>query len=196
MMILIILCFTLILSLLNQPVHAQDFDMRVFADTLKYNWTSSNDRYEFRDDIFLRNSIIPIYENDIINIPQNMAKSLLLPGLGHFATKNYLRGQIFLSAEILLAGSAYFMYDKANSKYDQYKKATQIDKINEYYNDAMDSYRQATIVTSLFMAVWLYNIYDTYIVTKEYNLNLWDTYYLREKEKKLIVSPNGITYKF
>ncbi len=175
---------------------AQGYDIRALADTLKYGWNSPSDRYDFRNDLKLRTSIINEFENSIINVPVNMGKSMLMPGLGHFQTKNYLRGQIFLSTEILLIGSAYFMFDKSQSKYDQYKKATQIDKINEYYDDALSDYKTGVMITGLALAVWLYNIYDTYVVTKEYNENLWYEIKQKEVDRRLIIQPNGISYRF
>lgn len=176
--------------------NAQTFDMRVFADTLKYGWSNPEDRYNFRDDIKLRTSILDEYNNSKINIPVNMGKSLLLPGLGHFQTKNYFRGQVFLSAEILLFGSAYFMFDKSSTKYEQYKNATQIDKIDEYYNDALSSYKQGVILSGLFVAVWLYNVYDTYLVSREYNENLWLELMQKQADRRIIIQPNGISVRF
>ncbi len=175
---------------------AQDFDINTFADTLKYNWKTSNDRYEFRTDLEFRNSLTSKYEKEMISVPFNMSKSIMMPGLGHFQTKNYFRGQILLSTEIVLAGASYFLYDKAMVKYRKYKSATQIDDMNQYYTDASGYYRQSTIFTTLFVMIWVYNVYDTYIVTNEYNVNLWNSLVEKQKENKITITPTGVSIKF
>lgn len=188
-----LLCLILLISF---SCFAQGYDIKALADTLKYGWETPEDRYQFRDDMKLRTHILDDYNSQLINIPTNLSKSALIPGLGHFQTKNYFRGQIFLSSEILLIGSAYFMFDKAQTKYDQYKSATQIDKINEYYDNALSHHKTGVIISGLALAVWLYNLYDTYLVTREYNENLWSEIKQKETNRRIIIHPNGITLKF
>ncbi len=144
----------------------------------------------------IKNSLLQKYEKNKINIGLNISKSAVIPGLGHFQTKDYLRGQILLSTEIVLAGTTYFLYDKAMDKYDQYKNSTQIDVMNQFYTEANDSFKQASLTGFLFVAVWGYNLYDTYVVSKQYNDKLWLDYVKKENEKRIKINPNGITIKF
>ncbi len=190
---ILILLFTL--SLL--PLLAQtDFDIASFADTLKYNWDTPATRYAYRENLEFKKKLLTKYEDERLAVPLNMGKSMLLPGWGHFHTKNYLRGQILLSSEIILAGSTFFLYDKAMDKYDQYKKATQIDQMDQFYQDANESYKQASLTTALFVLVWAYNVYDTYLVTNQYNDKLWIDNIQKEVDRKITVSPTGINIKF
>lgn len=175
---------------------AQDFNINTFADTLKYNWKTPEDRYNFRLDLDYRNSIMQNYDDQSINVPLNMSQSVMMPGLGHFNTKNFLRGQILLSAEIVLAGTSYMFYNKSMEKFKKYKNATQIDEINQYYTEASDLYKKSSAFTTLCVALWIYNVYDTYIVTNEYNNKLWINLVEKEKEKRFNITPTGIQINF
>lgn len=186
----------LILVIVYPALFAQDFDIKVFADTLKYKWDSPASRYEYREDLLFRTNLLKKYENEKLNIGFNITKSMLIPGMGHFQTKNYLRGQILLSTEIILAGTTYFLYDKSQEKYDKYHNSTQIDEMNQYYSDANSSYKQASLTAALFVVVWGYNLYDTYVVTKQYNDRLWLKNVDKETNKKIMLTPNGVSIKF
>ncbi len=166
------------------------------ADTLKYNWNSPEERYSFRENHNFKKSLIEEYNLKKINIPNNMSRSMILPGWGHFQSKNYLRGQIILSSEIILASASIFMYNKAMDKYDLYNSSTQIDNINQYYSEANSAYKQASICGFMFVIVWIYNIYDTYKVSEQYNEQLWNDLILKEKNKKVIIHPHGFQIKF
>jgi hypothetical protein len=188
----------LLLSIISSySLFAQaDFDIISFADTLKYNWDTPVTRYAYRENLDFKKSLLNKYENERLNISLNMGKSLIIPGWGHFHTKDYLRGQVLLSSEIILAGSTFFLYEKAMDRYNKYKKATQIDQINQYYQEANDSYKQASLTTALFILVWAYNVYDTYLVTNQYNDRLWINNIQKEVDRKITVTPNGISIKF
>lgn len=166
------------------------------ADTLKYNWNNPDERYAFRENQNLKKLLINEYDQMKINIPTNMSRSMILPGWGHFQSKNYLRGQIIMSTEIVLAGASIFMYNKSMDKYKLYKESSQIDDINQYYREANSAFKQASICTFLFSIVWVYNIYDTYKVSEQYNNHLWSDLVQKEKNKKIIVNPQGIQIKF
>ncbi|HPY96632.1 MAG TPA: hypothetical protein PL063_05425 [Candidatus Cloacimonadota bacterium] len=186
-----------IISLSFFKIYAQaDFDVAAFADTLKYNWTNTETRYAFRENLEFKKSLLKKYENETLSISLNIGKSMIMPGWGHMHTEDYLRGQILLSTEILLAGTSYFLYDKSMEKYDKYKKADQIDVLNQYYSEANTAYKQATMAFSLFALVWVYNVYDTYIVTEQYNDHLWVKNIQKELDKKITVTPLGISVKF
>ena len=188
--------FLFAIVILPRDIFAQIGNMHTFADTLKYGWFTPEDRYDFRDNLALRNSIIPEYERSMISVSKNMERSWILPGSGHFHTQNYMRGLLFLGSEIFIASTVLYLFDKGASDYNSYKEATQIDEINKYYDSAVDSYLQATLLSCLFVAVWVFNVYDTHQVTTEYNKRMWNDHLNREKERRLHLTPTGVTYRF
>jgi len=167
-----------------------------FVDTLKYKWHTPTDRYDFRDNLDLRNSILPDFQKEMINVSSNMERSLFLPGIGHFHTGNYLRGLLMVGSEVFIASTAIYMYDKGKQSYKKYKVATQIDDINRYYDSAVTNYTQASMMVGLFVAVWVYNIYDTYLVTTAYNEKLWNEHLRKERERRFYLTPAGATFRF
>jgi len=192
-----IICISIILLLtIPNVISAQIADINAFADTLKYGWFTPQDRYQFRDDLSFRSSLVPDFERSMINVGWNMRNSLILPGSGHFHTGNYIRGLIFLGGEILIAGSTIHFFRQGSTKYEEYRQATQIDEINRLYDEAVDSYGRASLLTGLFVAVWIYNVFDTYLVTKEYNRRVWNEHVRREQERRLLLMPNGVVYRF
>ena len=140
---------------------------------LKYNWNNAEERYQYRENLAFKKGLIDSYEAERLSTTLNLGKSAILPGWGHFDTNNVLRGQILLSTEIILAGTSFFLYDKSVEKYDKYKASKQIDEINQYYSDANRLYKQSQLTMGLFAAIWVFNIYDTYVSTNQYNEWLW-----------------------
>ena len=185
-----------ILFFVSSALSAQLVGADAFADTLRYGWFSPQDRYLFRDDLSFRSSLIPEFERSMINVGWNMRNSLILPGSGHFHTGNYIRGLIFLGGEIFIASTALFLFERGNTRHEEYRRATQIDDINRLYDEAVDSYIQASLLTGLFVAVWIYNVFDTHLVTREYNRRLWNEHVQREQERRFLLAPNGVMYRF
>ena len=186
----------IILLILSQFISAQTADVTGFSNTLKYNWFTPQDRYDFRENLSIRSSVINDFERQKIDVTRNMQLSMILPGTGHLHTGNYFRGILFLGSEIALASAAVHFVNEGRTNYDRYKSATRIDEINRYYDAAVTSYVQATIVAGLFVAIWIYNVFDTRNVTREYNRRLWINLQQAEQERRLQIAPNGISYHF
>ena len=170
--------------------------MTGFSNTLKYNWLTPKDRYDFRDNLALRNSIIDEFEKERIDVSRNMQLSLVLPGTGHLHTGNYIRGFLFLGGEIVIASTAIYFFNQGKSNHEKYRDATQIDEINRFYDATVTSYLQASIMTGVFVVVWVVNVFDTRRVTNEYNRRLWNELLLREQERRVVVTGNGLIYRF
>ncbi len=185
----------LLLCLQISYIFAKEFSIEEFTDTLKYDWKTPQQRIEFRQELNIKYQVFTEYDKKKIDYSNTIFKSALLPGLGHFAAKSYLRGQIIMGSEIILLGAAYFMYDKAMTNFDKYERQTQIDEIKSYYDKASDANKKTMLIMSLYGLVWVYNLYDTILVTDEYNRNLWNKL-LENKKGGIRLSPNGISYNF
>jgi hypothetical protein len=184
----------MMILLLPNKLFSQFQNMGVFADTLKYGWHTPFDRYQYRENLFIRNSLIENYERERINVAGNMINSLILPGTGHFHTGNYLRGLILLGGQVFVAGATVHFYSNGKSLYEEYERANQISEINRLYDEASDSFMQASLLAGAFVALWVYNVFDTYIITKEYNRRLWESHV--RNDGRIQMSPNGVTYRF
>ena len=186
----------IIYFLLLKSLYSQNTDMTGFSNTIKYNWLTPEDRYEFRNNLALRNSIIDDFEKEKIDVSRNMQLSLILPGTGHLHTGNYIRGILFLGGEIAIASTTIYFFNQGKSNHEKYRNATQIDDINRFYDATVTSYLQASIMTGVFIAVWVVNVFDTRRVTNEYNRRLWNDFLQREQERRVVVTTNGLVYRF
>ena len=89
-----------------------------------------------------------------------MAKSLLLPGLGHLDLENNTKGWILTSASVVSLGSmVYFIFD-ANSKEKDYLGETNSELIQTKYNSYNKSYKVRNILITSYVAIWLYSQID------------------------------------
>ncbi|MBN1327619.1 MAG: hypothetical protein JW996_06690, partial [Candidatus Cloacimonetes bacterium] len=175
---------------------ADDFDIREFTDPLKYNWESYQDKLAARENLQDREQLLNLYEQKKVKLLPNMAKSVVFPGWGHFSAQHYSKGHILLGIEILLLGASFYYYDIAMTNYDKYKKATYIEDINRYYNAARTPYSYSQVFLAAGVLVWLYTIYDTISVTESYNQSIWEDLFFDYQQKKLIITPTGITMRF
>ena len=188
-----LLCI-LVFSFLTANISA--FDIKKFSDPEKYGWENFESRKNYRDDLLERQELLQIYEMKKKSLTVNMLKSTLLPGWGHMAAQHVSRGQIILGLEIITLSTSFYFYDQAMEYYDKYKKATQIDEIEQNYNDAVRPYRFSQAFFGLSVAIWAYNILDTYYVTQDYNNEKWNNIYKKYRKKRIIISPTGITLRF
>ena len=131
------LLLTTFLLLLSQLIVAQAGDTTGFSNTFKYNWFTPQDRYDYRENLTMRSSLINEYESSKIDVWKNMERSLILPGTGHFHTGNYVRGMVFLCSEIALATTSIYLINEGKKNHDQYQKATQIDEINRLFDKSL-----------------------------------------------------------
>ncbi len=162
----------------------------------KYGWNSALEWKRAREVLNHELTIYQLYEEKRQSHFANSLKSLLTPGWGHFSVKSYTKGQVLLGIQIFLVGSSFYFYDKSMDMYDKYKKANQINDINQYYTDANDSYRTSQILLGFCAIVWAYTILDVVQATENYNRNLWEKLTFKYKNTEISFSPKGISINF
>ncbi|MCF7858246.1 MAG: hypothetical protein K9N07_02825 [Candidatus Cloacimonetes bacterium] len=189
-------CFVLILLIISGALSAEDFNIEEFSKPDKYGWNSLEERFTARQDINKRQELLQIYKMNKQSITVNIIKSAVAPGWGHYSTKDYTKGHIFISSEIILLCTSYYFYNRSMDEYDKYKNSHYIADIEQSFIDANNNYKYSQLFLSLGTIVWLYTIYDSINSTEEYNQNLWDSLSKRVYSKKLIITPIGITWKF
>ena len=187
----------LTLLLLGSALFGQ-FNIDKFSNPQKYGWSNLKERLDAREDLFKRQKLLQIYEMKKIPLWKNMLQSGIMPGWGQFNTHSYTKGQVFLYVEVVLVGTSYYFFDQSNEKYNLYKNATYIEDINQYYDDASKYRGYAHGLIALSGLVWIYNIYDTYISTEEYNSEIWNGIINEFLNDKIEVSlyPLGFEVRF
>ncbi len=177
-------------------ISAQRFDVEKFSDPTKYGWLNPQDHNESRSDLLKRQKLLQVYEMNKFNYRDKVIKSAIVPGWTQFAAGKYAKGQIILGLEVALFVSSFYYYDQAMNYYDKYKNADYIGDIEDYYEKTKTPWRNSQLFFGLGVMVWIYNIYDTFLVVDEYNTELWQKIYLDYHNKKLTVTPKGLTYRF
>lgn len=189
--------FLLLVMTAGVCLHAQQtFDIQAFSDSTKYGWQDYRVRENYRNDLAMRQSLLQIYEMEAQSINANLIKSAIIPGWGQYGTKNSTKATVILSIELISLISSIYFYDKAMTNYDLYKKATQIDEINNYYSKAQTPYQYSLMMLGLAGVVWGYSVYDVIASTNDYNAELWDRIVKRQSSSKIQVTPNGIEVRF
>jgi hypothetical protein len=175
---------------------AEDFSIMDFSDPYKYEWYNAEDRYTFRDSLSQSNLLLEDYLEIRQSPLTNALKTAVAPGWGHFSVKSYTKGQILLGSQLALLGTTLYFYERSMIHYRKYKKATQIDEIDEHYNNALIPYRQSNLFIGLFIVVWGYSIYDVINETNQYNYERWRELNERENSYEISISPNGVSFRF
>ncbi len=190
----------IIFSILSFPLFADEpieFDKdSILQVNIKYGWDDAKNWQNSRNDLQENMIVFGQWETKKQSHFTNCLKSMIAPGWGHFSTNNYLKGEILLGLQVLLAGSAYYFYDQSQDYYDKYKNAHQIDEINQYYIDANSSYRTSGILVGLWIIAWGYTVLDTIQATEDYNRDLWYTLYNEYMKSKVTVTAQGIQIRF
>ena len=186
----------IVLTCLTLAAYAQRFDVEKFSDPAKYNWLTPQSQLQNRLDLQERQKLLQVYEMNKLNYRSNVIKSALVPGWTHFSAGKYAKGQIILGLEVALFVSSFYYYDQAMNYYDKYKTADYIGDLEAYYEKTKAPWRNSQLFFGLGLMVWVYNIYDTFLIVDEYNTELWQKIYLDYHNKKLSVTPSGITYRF
>ncbi|MBC8383140.1 MAG: hypothetical protein H8E22_04995 [Candidatus Cloacimonetes bacterium] len=168
----------------------------ILQNNIKYGWDNATNWENSRIDLQENMTIFKQWENKKQSHLTNCLKSMIAPGWGHFSTRNYLKGEILLGLQVLLAGSAYYFYDQSQDYYEKYQNAHQIDEINQYYIDANASYSTSGILVGLWIIVWGYTVLDTIQSTEDYNRDLWFTLYDEYMNSKVTVTAHGIQIRF
>ena len=184
------------LCAITAALDAQDFDMQTFSDPAKYGWDNFDQRFAAQDELMNRQQLLQIYRMQKLDASTNIAKSAIAPGWGHFSAQSYTKGQILLGLQVVLLGSSLYFYDTAMEKYDEYKNATQIDDMNQAYNDALKPYRYSQAFFGLWIIVWGYTLWDTYQVTEEFNADLWRDIINEYNRGAVQLTPTGISVRF
>ncbi len=186
----------LIIILGVSALFAQKFDIEKFTDPDKYGWGEYSQQKESRENLDKRKEILKLYKERKQDYATNIMKSAILPGWGQISAGKTMRGIVFLETEIILAGAGYYYYGKAMNYYDKYKKASYIEDINKYYQDAKTPYTIYQVIMVTAIATWAFNIFDTIAVTAANNSGLWERTVQEVEEKKLIITPVGFIYRF
>jgi hypothetical protein len=189
-----ILCVLFFLIIIR--ISAQTFDVEKFSHPAKYGWDSAESQQAFRNDLQNRQKLLQLYEMNKFNYRERIIKSAFVPGWTQFSAGKYARGQIILGLEVALFVSSFYYYDQAMNYYDKYKSADYIGDIEDYYEKSKTPWRNSQLFFGLGVLVWIYNLYDTYLVVDEYNTELWQKIYLDYYNKKITVTASGITYRF
>ncbi|MCD6329368.1 MAG: hypothetical protein J7M10_03290 [Candidatus Cloacimonetes bacterium] len=187
----------LIISLPLFADEPNEFDNdSILQINIKYGWDNTTDWKNSRKDLQENMIVFKKWDDKKQSHFTNCLKSMIAPGWGHFSTNNYLKGEILLGLQVLLAGSAYYFYDQSQDYYDKYRNAHQIDEINQYYIDANSSYRTSGILVGLWIITWGYTVLDSIQSTENYNRNLWFTLYDEYMNGKVSVTAQGIQIHF
>lgn len=186
----IILC-----GLIPASLAGQELDIGRFSNPFKYGWVDEESRLNSRDKLFMRTVMLDQYHQEKQSSAVNALKTAIAPGWGHFSLESYTKGQLFLGVQIMLLGTGLYYREKSMIEFRKYEKATQVDDIKRYYDDAIIPHRQSTLLLSLFFIVWGYTIYDSIIETQTYNWDLWGKISGNE-DANLTITPTSITYRF
>ena len=187
----------LIISLPLFADESNEFDSdSILQINIKYGWDDATNWKNSRKDLQENMIVFKQWDDKKQSHFTNCLKSMIAPGWGHFSTNNYLKGEILLGLQVLLAGSAYYFYDQSQDYYDKYKNAHQIDEINQYYINANSSYRTSSILVGLWIIAWGYTVLDTIQATENYNRDLWHTLYDQYMNNKVSVTAQGIQIRF
>jgi len=194
---IILIIMFLIISLPLFADESNEFDSdSILQINIKYGWDNTTNWKNSRKDLQENMNVFKQWDDKKQSHFTNCLKSMIAPGWGHFSTNNFLKGEILLGLQVLLAGSAYYFYDQSQDYYDKYKNAHQIDEINQYYINANSSYRTSSILVGLWIIAWGYTVLDTIQATENYNRDLWQTLYDQYMNNKVSVTTQGIQIRF
>ncbi len=168
------------------------------SDPYKYGWHEESNRLTFRDSLTVSTSLLNEYNNLKQSSWTNALKTAVAPGWGHFSIGRNTKGQIFLVSQLAILGTSLYYYERSMIHYRKYRDATNIDDINEHYDNAVEPYRRSNLFLGLFFVVWGYSIYDVMSETSSYNGELWNQIVEEEMSKKkgLQITPTGISWRF
>ncbi|MFZ1292490.1 MAG: hypothetical protein WAR79_20535 [Melioribacteraceae bacterium] len=132
---------------------------------------------EFLDILKVKEEPEPIkidpQKNQISNSKNNserniaLAKSIILPGLGHLHLNDNSKGWILTSAGTVTLGSMiYFIFD-SNKKEKDYLAQTNSLLIKSKYDDYNSSYKIRNLLIGIYAAIWLYSQIDILFFSNE-----------------------------
>ncbi|OGF52120.1 MAG: hypothetical protein A2044_08830 [Candidatus Firestonebacteria bacterium GWA2_43_8] len=90
-------------------------------------------------------------------------RSLILPGWGQFYNKDDFKGWVFTITGVLSAAGTITSYLDYSQKYNEYNIATDINQIEQKYQDANNAYQRFNGAIRITAAVWTLNLLDAVI---------------------------------
>lgn len=112
-------------------------------------------------------NIFPRQNKNEINIA--LAKSILMPGLGHLHLNENSKGWILTSiSTVNLASMIYFIFD-SNKKEENYLAQTNQEQIKIKYDEYNKSYKIRNVLIGTYAAIWLYSQIDILFFSNELN---------------------------
>jgi len=89
-----------------------------------------------------------------------LVKSILLPGLGHFAANSDTKGWLFTAASVLSYGSMIYFIVNTNSKEKDYLNETNAGEIKSKYDTYNTSYKIRNTLIASSIIIWAYSQLD------------------------------------
>jgi hypothetical protein len=126
-----------------------------FSEIIKTNDERSDSQN--KEEIFKPIVKLPI-NNSIPN--SAIAKSLLLPGLGHLHIDDNTKGWILTSVGLVTLGSMIYFIVDANEKEKEYLSETNSILIQSNYDKYNKSYKIRNTLIATYAAIWLYSQID------------------------------------
>jgi hypothetical protein len=117
--------------------------------------------------------IIKSFDSDAFST--SLAKSIVLPGLGHISNQSSTKGwliTIFGTAN--LASMVYYIVE-TNNREKKYLNETDLSKIESKYNSYNSSYKTRNILIGTFAAIWVFSQLDLIFNKDEYFVNTTNT---------------------
>jgi tetratricopeptide (TPR) repeat protein len=97
------------------------------------------------------------------NIRNQALKSLLYPGLGQLSQNKKTKGYVFLSTETFSLIGLIATHLLTNAAHKKYRDNTDIDKMDELYDDYSAWYRTRTGLVISSVSIWILNYIDATI---------------------------------
>lgn len=196
-----ILCLFLVFTLISTFLIAEDkpnngSDTSILPIPNKYNWNSVKDWKQAREILQHDLQVMSKYQEQKQSKTSNLLKSLVVPGWGHIAAGEYIKGEILIGLELFVAGSAFYFYDKSSDYYSKYKNANNVQDISQFYTDANTAYQNSQVFWSLFTIIWGYSALDSFRATAEHNTRLWQKLSFEYKGKTLEIAPFELNIRF
>lgn len=108
-----------------------------------------------------------IYISKTAFVQSAMAKSILLPGLGHFDLDMKTKGWLLSSSSALLLGGVVYSVIETNSREEKYLSETNLNLIPQKYDLYNEMYKVRNILISAYIAVWIYSQIDLLLFRDE-----------------------------
>jgi len=117
---------------------------------------------------FINAEELKLTRSDKINLTDSRAleKSLIFPGLGQLHEKKYLKGVIFITAELIAITGAILNNRHGNINYNKYRSSlTESDAL--FFREETEKFdRSRNLFIAAGIGVWMINMLDIYILKK------------------------------